>query len=540
MGKFYLLLAFSLSSFTAFAQTPSWKTVLFENFGDPIGAELICTTPAVNISPGTTNYTPRTQNAVNDGTYGLVTTPDAVDDFDGTYFNQWLNNGDHTSGTGFMMIINANLNKKGEANGSYYVYTTNSLDLPGATYRIQLFAANLLGPAAPAISKDGYLGIAVRDNELGQGILYNQNSTNSWILSRLNTNNRNSPLPWQELNSEFTLPIDYAAPQLMFNFYNIDSDITMDAGNDLAIDDIRIEMRVVKFEGTIFNDKNGNGIRDVGEDVISKGANDLPIYAYITKSNGAVISKVLVQNDGSYVFQNDQGVPYSTNDIGLKIVFTTADVPLESALSSNGIDGFKVLNEIGAPLIVGVSAGTSTTDGVLQITNASVDRSNINLGINAIPVANNINYTMPYTPTYLSVIPFDGTALPLFNGSDLEDRPTASALLDETINITQLPTHGTLLYNGTAIQFGQDGVNPVSMNNPFVINNFNQQNLSIQISGHNVSNTVFSYQYVDKTGIVSQPATYTLQFPQPLTLEITDFNISKTSECEYLVSWIFV
>jgi hypothetical protein len=513
----------------------TWKTLLREDFGT--GLPSVATNAPSLIAPGITDYTPSSNNPIFDGQYAVVKNPKLVSIFDPLQPFQWMDAGDHTSvdSTGYMMLINANPAKRGEALGSYYVFSTRSLDLPGATYRINLWAANILGAAPAASYKDGFVGLGVRNNASGLGTMYNESSVNTWILSRKTPFTDVGPLPWQNLISNFTLPLNYNDTALYFNFFNTDTGPTnITNGNDLVLDDILIEMRVVQFQGSIFNDKNGNGIVDMAESSVSTGINGLPLYVYITKENGAIISKVQVQPDGTYTFANDQGVPYSLGSIGLKLVLSSADLNEGGNITTTSISGYNVVSEINN---ASVSTGVYSNDGILEIISSSLDVGNINMGINRQPMAETILFNLSTQPILNTIVPLNGTGAPMLSGSDPEDQPILGPLTGKIIHITSLPTSGQLLYQGNPIVFGSDGINPPSTSNPFIISSLIATDLSVQLTGSGYTSTSFGYKYVDMTAIESPVATYSITFASPLPAILTYFDISTKDGCSLKYKW---
>ena len=376
-----------------------YKALVSEDFGT--GTREPSLTPANNIAPGTTTYAAHTTlgNASNasllDGYYVIGLNSNNFDYY-GSYANAWQHGGDHTTGSGYMMMINANPARLGEVNGQYYVYKTSAFDIPGAQYLITYWAANLMrfdyntsdtgpwGNNNGGTFKNGHIGLAIRNNPTGTGTLH---GGDSWILPKAGTAgappaNNGSGLPWVSKSLSFTLPTTYSSgTPLYFNFYNSDpygSSSNAAYGNDLAIDDIVIQMRVVTLTGTIFYDTNSDGVKSASE--VGTNGISTPLYVYFTKADGTIISKAQVQADGTYSLTGDQGIPYVTNNIGMKLLVspvdlelgdtvTTATPPANYSFVSENINGSTMLTK-------------GSVDGTMIVIRSDQDINNINFGVN--------------------------------------------------------------------------------------------------------------------------------------------------------------
>lgn len=381
MKTSYFFLFFQLIiCFTSFTHAQQYKILVKENFGD--GSQNPSQTPALNIQPGTTNYLPLTSLAtLPDGSYALALNPKGYDNF-GNVRNAWQYGLDHTTNNnmGYMMLINANPGRQGEANGAYYLYRSSTFDIPGAEYVIDFYAANLL---AYDISsrysnnfKDSRIALSVRNTPDNSGILYNNNGVSSWILPRA-VGNQNY-LPWQNYTVNFTLPPSYNSPALYFNFFNSDTDSST-FGNDLAIDDITIRMRVSTFSGIVFLDENADGIQNMGDQPLNGILS--PTYAYVVKSNNTIVSKVQIGTDGTYLLNADNGVPYSGYNIGLKIIISSQNKNIGDILSNFYVTDKVVVSEnVNGSAIV----NTGIPDGILSVIASNQNASNLNIGVRAL------------------------------------------------------------------------------------------------------------------------------------------------------------
>ncbi len=528
-SKASLLFALLFLSTASQAQTPRWRALVSEDFGTTLFAPpdgiSSSSTPASNLLPGITDYTAFIPPADNPGagpiaaaSYKVTTWSGRVEDFN------WVRAWDHSTnnGTGFMMQINADPSKRGEATGAYYVYSTAAFDIPGANYRVGFYAANILSTVAPSAVRDAYIGVSIRNTPNASGTLYGGGDANSeWILPRT-TIPTNKVLPWEQKIISFSLPTNYVSPTpLYFTFYNTEPSGGDGVGNDIALDDILIEMQVVSLSGTVFHDLNKDGIL-AGLDVGVNGVAS-PMYVYVIKSDGKVVSRTNVKADGTYQFSAENGVPFipaAAGDVGLKLVLSTQDIA-EGEMISNTVStttGFVKVSE-NKNGSTGMEIETFD-DGFMRFTNSSLDFANINFGVNALPESYNITKSINGSPVIGQSIPL--TDQPL-QGSDPISSPTAGSWATNSILITSLPTNGfDVYYNGvkiTAADIGSSG---------FRIDNYDPSKLTVQATGSTpmgTANTSFTYSVIDNQNASDPtPASYDITFTQPLPAVFGDIN----------------
>lgn len=538
---------FTVSLLTLFfgaAKAQTYKRLLTEDFGKPSDGSLpvfgnINTAPATQIAPGISDYAVKTVNALSDGQYAVVTNPDLVDDYGGAYNDRWMNAGDHTDGTGYMMLINANPARQGETVGTYYLFSTNTLDVPGATYRIGFWGANVLGTAPLQNAKNGLVGLAIRDGN-GTGTSY---SANTWSLPRNTSGDRTGVMPWQNLTSNFTLPLTYKSAALYFNFYNSDTNSSPE-GNDLALDDIVIEMQVVSLSGRIFNDANANGVVEAGENGISGVGNTL--FVYLTDNTGKVIAKAPVDANGNYSLTGE--VPFATGNIGLKTIVSSANLVLGTIAptAASYPDTYTPASETtnGAP---GAVAGTA--NGQMTFESTAVDMTNLNFGLNRTPVADDKTFsnlpksTFSATPPagFGSVVGYVSTGLnnpvlaPL-SGSDSEDCVICST--GSTFIVESVKTSNTKLFYDFGGSIGVQEVVPGT--STATITNFDPSRMVIYGavgSGESNDPLEFKYQLVDAAGVASVPATYSLSTSSSLPVTLTSFTAKKGEGLTTRLDW---
>jgi hypothetical protein len=153
---------------TQAVQAQHWITLKTQDFGSG-AVNSTSATPAAVLSPGTTDYTPVTAwgTTPNDSLYAISTKSQNG----GTGFNLWINANDHTSGsagTGRMMVVNANFAKKGPQTGVILDLPLSVRAIPGAIYRINIWAANVFRSGQTIYNntngsgtKPGYVGFGV-------------------------------------------------------------------------------------------------------------------------------------------------------------------------------------------------------------------------------------------------------------------------------------------------------------------------------------------------------------------------------------------
>jgi uncharacterized repeat protein (TIGR01451 family) len=335
------------SSATAQAQA-IWDTLLVQNFGQ--GAEPVASNPDAYLAPGMSS------NMM--GEYFVLTSPSLANP-------AWQNGPDHTTGTGYMVVFNANYQ-------SPYYLISSPVEVPGATYRISYWAANAIIYNGDPIYSDGYIGLTVEDQPSG-GSVYATGSDNSVPLARATGP---GSLPWVERTVSFQLPVSYAADAIYLNFFN--SSPLVPQGNDIVVDDIRVQMARARISGRIYVDNNANGVFDAGDEALS-GA--LP-YVAVVDANNAVIDFAQLAADGTYLLQD---AAYSTSDIGLKVVLL-ANVPtLGQVIATATIPAdYDVVSE--TPNSIYGTTGVLPLDGILNVVradSATGDHPDFNMGLRA-------------------------------------------------------------------------------------------------------------------------------------------------------------
>lgn len=385
MKKQYFLVLTTL--FFSFGKAQTWKTLIKEDFGYQNTQNTRSQTPTTDLSPGTTQYILVTDNSM--ATFGfpdgnaMVGSSSMAPRNAATQSASFISGAlDHTVDTdnpintyGNLFAINANPAKQGETDGSYYLYKTSIFDIPGAQYRVSFWGANLLKFATPG--KDGYIGLALRDNN---NTLY---GSGSWTLPKTTLSDATgnaSVLPWIQNNINFIIPTNYSANSISFNFYNSDTNSST-SGNDLALDDIQIEMLVVEISGKVFVDINSDGVQQGTEINYNGQSTTRPLYVYVVKSNNLIVSKTQVSTDGTYSFKTDTGVPYSTSDIGLKIIISADNLNAGSTLTTSYVINKATVSENISTSNNPTYFTTGTVDGSIAIKNSGTNSTNVNFGV---------------------------------------------------------------------------------------------------------------------------------------------------------------
>ncbi|SDD55170.1 Por secretion system C-terminal sorting domain-containing protein [Dyadobacter soli] len=286
----------------------------------------------------------------------------------------------------------------------------------------------------------------------------------------------------------------------------------------------------ISLSGTIFNDVNGLNPTPTNtvDGVPIQSPSGTPLHANLFTEAGAFVATIPIDGSGNYVFNNV--TPSST------YIVTISTTPAAAGSTPAGSVGLPA-NWVNTGENVGLTAGSDgTVNGILQAVVATVDLPNVNFGIQQLPESEDHSAALPDQPAADAMIPLDGVLAPALSGSDPEDHSGGGSLENRTILITSLPTNGELWYNGTQITVGDDGVNPVSVINPFTITNLVLSDLEIKLTGSGYTSTSFTYAHVDGAGFPDPtPATYTLTWEDPLPVKLVSFTASKEGDVVQLV-----
>ena len=271
----------------------------------------------------------------------------------------------------------------------------------------------------------------------------------------------------------------------------VDGDVTVDftystidaAGEQSDPATVTMPFTGLDISGNVFND--ADGLNDGQVDGLGIGEpGGTPLYATLVDDSGNVVQSVAVAADGTYTFANveantDYTVQLGTVDESGNVGSAPAAPDLPTGWVNTGEDCCDNTGDDG------------TVDGIVPVSVGTEDVTEVNLGIEQPPTANDVTAPSQANPggtTQVTVPPLDVT--------DPEDGvPT-------TIVIETLPdptTEGVLYYNGVPVTAGQ------------VIPNFDPTLLTVDPVDGDVT-VVFTYSTIDAAGEQSDPATVTMPF----------------------------
>ncbi|WP_118952824.1 T9SS type A sorting domain-containing protein [Taibaiella helva] len=272
--------------------------------------------------------------------------------------------------------------------------------------------------------------------------------------------------------------------------------------------------------GKVWNDANGNGIQDNGENTVNTADNGQTLYALLIQTtrtySGAptILMSVPVDASTGYSFGN---VP-AGNDYTIHIA-SLAGAPVAGAAQSTVTPHLH-------PAWAGVSTdadGTissylNTNDPAITITNLNGSKANQNIGMDRLPEAADASTSVHY-PTLGTLYTLNGTGgnPPIPAATDPEDGPLGTG---NTIVITSLPVHSTLVYDNV----------PVTLNQQ--ITSFDPAKLQIKVTSATVgqSGTSFQFTYADAARVTDPtPATYAIDWGAPLPVTMGSFTARAES-----------
>ena len=268
------------------------------------------------------------------------------------------------------------------------------------------------------------------------------------------------------------------------------------------------------ISGNLFDDANGmtDGI------VNGTGANAGGMNAILVDHNtGMVADYNAIPASGAYSFDN---VTYGDYDVMISTASPTINATAPTvALPSGWVNTGEYTQ---------TTAGSDgTPDGKIALGTVSAATTNINFGIDELPVSVAQVFTIPSPVVDASaILNGSGTVPQPLQGSDQDDH-TTRATTPSTVAITELPSNGQLWYNGVMITKGKDGINAPSPTNPFIITSYNPNRLSIKFTGSGYVTSSFKYSIVDNAGMLSTPSLYTVNWTKPLAIQMTQFSATE-------------
>ncbi|XZF16551.1 DUF6923 family protein [Chitinophagaceae bacterium MMS25-I14] len=267
------------------------------------------------------------------------------------------------------------------------------------------------------------------------------------------------------------------------------------------------------ISGTAYDDADGGTIDGTVTNTI--GSNTL--YANLVNSSGNVIASVPVAANGTYSFGTADGVVQHTN---YTVVVTNGAQTIGSAPNTT-------LSNAANTAEGTTAAGDGNANGSTAVSVGTTSVTNVNFGIDQKPNSDNKTTTIS-TPASNSYLTLDGTGSnpPFFTGNDAEDQVTSGTLQHKSVQITSLPTNGTLLYNGLPVNAGD------------VLNGFDPSLLQIQFTGTGYMSLSFNYAFVDAANIADPtPAAYVLNWAKPLPVVLKYFAAIKGEGCSAVLNW---
>lgn len=278
---------------------------------------------------------------------------------------------------------------------------------------------------------------------------------------------------------------------------------TSTAAGDVIL--VAISLTTYNIGGKVLQDANGTSDNMVNGTGTNAGGLNAVL---IDPATGDIVATVPVNADGTYNFSNVVAAGYTlaitkdTLNVGSHFPGVSLPDGWASAGENNGAG----------------SGNDGSADGMLSI-NLNDNFSNANVAIDQQPTSENISQSIPI-PTSHTIA--QGSITTPVKGSDPEDGTLGNG---NTVAITELPTNGTLLYNGNPVVAGQR------------IPNFDPGLLSFSNLQDGTSSTSFKYSFVDAAGKQSaMPATFTVSWDGNLPVVFRDVS-AHISGKSLLVKW---
>lgn len=282
------------------------------------------------------------------------------------------------------------------------------------------------------------------------------------------------------------------------------------------------------LSGKVWNDANGNGLRNGSEALTAAASAGQTLYALLIQENNTyaavptVLDAVAVSPASGYTFAN---VPEG-NNYTIRIVSREAAPGKGTAASSvlpNLATGWTAVSTNAGGTIV---TGLNTNNPSIVLNSLSGNKPDLDFGIERMPEAAGASATVlyPSAGTRYTLSGAEGNP-PVPSATDAEDGILGTGA---TIVITTLPQHTTLLYNNS----------PVTLNQ--AITNFNPALLQILVTPATVGQTGTSFQftYRDAAGVPDPtPATYSLSWGSPLPIAMGAFTAAADGSKAKL-SWV--
>ncbi|MBR9860656.1 T9SS type A sorting domain-containing protein [bacterium] len=280
-----------------------------------------------------------------------------------------------------------------------------------------------------------------------------------------------------------------------------------------------------RLSGMIYDDGDGlvDNVLDGTPIQLLDGNN---LYVNLVNSGDSVVRSEPVQAGGYYSFA---AVPAGTYSIQTSTEQTSINsVEVDPSLPSLWVNTGENL---------GLGTGhDGTVDGILTNVVMSTEIvTNAFLAVNKRPESYNVTHGIT-SPVWGLFMYLGASGTDPLNGTDLEDGSLGAG---DYMAITALPNNGNeLYYNGSKIQYGDDGVNPPSSSNPFYMPTYTVNLLQVRFVGLLTSSVSFEYATIDEAGFMDEtPATYTLNWSLPVPVKLIEFNAEKVGFTHQL-KWV--
>ena len=229
----------------------------------------------------------------------------------------------------------------------------------------------------------------------------------------------------------------------------------------------------IKISGNIYHDGNGDG--NVAGTPINK-PEGTPLYVTLIDSKGKVVATKPVNDDGSYLFEGEDGTRSNTD---YRIILSISPNAKFAQLPEHWTNSGENLNNNG-------KGNDGSANGIISVRTKTVDVPKIDFGINKAPEA--VDQT---EPPQVNKPGNWRLPVPDLAYTDKEDG------IPVIVTIVKLPTNGTLYYDGKLVAKGQR------------IPHFDNSKLTVDPYDGDQT-IVFKYTTTDAEGAVSDEATVTM------------------------------
>lgn len=243
-----------------------------------------------------------------------------------------------------------------------------------------------------------------------------------------------------------------------------------------------------RISGNIFNDTNGNAVKDAGETYATN------VWVNLVASNGTVFNSVKVGSSGEYQFDvvnyntNYKIILSSTNQI-FNTNLTTAELP--SGFAGTGVNLSNTPSTLNKSSVI--SLNTGEVNSLLQ-----------NFGIEQAPTALSriATYNVLAENAHYTLSPNASNPQSALGATDPEDGNLGTGA---TFIITGLPANVKLYYDGVQVT-AADVIGGVGTAK---ITNYDPDKLAFSFNTKSYQES-FNYKVVDAAGVLSPDATYTI------------------------------